>query len=121
MTIDLEPFRGAVEELEDIRGPAAGEEFRRLSASLDEIIEPLRDGTVDEGDIERVVASWWDVLGEQEIGSARREAALHLQLADLYRRLQHASDDDIEAYLRLRMEARIRAVAGTIAAIARRG
>jgi hypothetical protein len=99
--IDLESAQAP-----DLEMGGSQEPLEKFAGEFKKIMEPLRDGTLDPGDIEAIVENHWEVLGEHEIEAARDMAGIQRRLAPMYERLATAGPEDWAEYVQIKVKAR---------------
>src|SRR5574341_287384 len=101
----LESYRDLIFEREKFKVSDIASMVDELRVKFDEIFEPLADGSLDPGDLERIRDAWWRHFGKEIIDREKHAISLHLKLIDLYKRLENASDVEWNAYARMVLDA----------------
>lgn len=100
--------------LEQIRGDWLGShssDTEKLFDELKDIYAPILDGSVELGDIEKVFDKYWERFGAIEIETTRKEVEILRRLQGFFEYLANASKEEWEAYVKVKANARIHAMA----------
>jgi hypothetical protein len=67
----------------------------------------LKDGSLDPGDMDKILNLWWQKFSSVEIVAAQKEAEILDRLRPLYERLKQATEEEWEEYTRMLIHARL--------------
>lgn len=70
------------------------------AAKIKKILQPLADGTIDAGDLEKIREDWYKLFGRGLIRQLKKEATIHRKLSSMYEYLAKAPAKDWEQYAR---------------------
>jgi hypothetical protein len=77
-----------------------------MIAEFKKIMEPLKDGSLDPGDVDEIIDNHWESFGQAEIEAARKLCQIQRRLAPMYEKLADASDEEWQEYVKIKVKAR---------------
>lgn len=103
----IEQFEEDIVAMHQLRTRWLGSEAVSLMVEARTLFKSqLEDRSLDPADLGVIVDNWWSRFRTMEVDLAKTECAIQRRLAPLYERLQHASDEEWEAYARIIVRAR---------------
>ena len=81
-------------------------DLESLIAEFKGIMEPLKDGSLDPGDVQEIVENHWETFSQAEIEAARKLCQIQRRLAPMYEKLADASDEEWQEYVKMKVKAR---------------
>ena len=86
------------------------EQIKNLSNDFKTILAPVEDGSLDPGDVDNIFNRWCEKFGKFELAAAKKEVAIQIHLAPLYKKLEQGTEEQWEEYaktlIRVRLQSR---------------